>query len=301
MAASGASFVHAGGEWRSPTLCTVRRRALCYPEMPRHNIDAVMAAARLNRATPSRMPDCPGAVAAVAEAARRLARGNIAARARGGRSACPPTHGVSPTCRMNCPRTPGVYRFFGEGVHNTHDAAETLCTSARPNNLRERVLGHFHAGGGDAKALRMAAQVRRVEWTRPRASSAHCCSRARGSARRSHLQPAVRDGGERLTWLLASGAATQIVPLDAQVLGTATRSALTAPGAMRARLGIAAREHQWCLKLLGLERRRGGLGSCVGFQMGRCRGGVSRRRRAQKTSPPRRAPKDRPRETPAVH
>ena len=35
-------FALAGGEWRAPNLCTVRLSRALYPEMPRHNLDAVM-------------------------------------------------------------------------------------------------------------------------------------------------------------------------------------------------------------------------------------------------------------------
>ena len=31
-----------GTQWRSPNLCTVRLSRALYPEMPRHNLDAVM-------------------------------------------------------------------------------------------------------------------------------------------------------------------------------------------------------------------------------------------------------------------
>ena len=37
--------------------------------------------------------------------------------------------------------------------------------SRKANNLRERVLDHFRGGASDAKARKLAAQVRRVEWT----------------------------------------------------------------------------------------------------------------------------------------
>ncbi len=35
-------FARMGSEWRSPNLCTVRLSRALYPEMPRHNLDAVM-------------------------------------------------------------------------------------------------------------------------------------------------------------------------------------------------------------------------------------------------------------------
>jgi DNA polymerase-3 subunit epsilon len=164
------------------------------------------------------------------------------------------------------PELPGVYRFFGAG----EDGRESLLYVGKANNLRERVLDHFRGGARDAKSRKLAAQVRRVEWTETAGPLGALLLEAR-EVRES--QPVynrqLRGGGERLTWVF-DGAAPRLVELDAQVLrsGNAFGTYRAARDARRALEGLA-REHRWCLKLLGLES---GPGSCFGFQVGRCNG-----------------------------
>src|SRR4029079_14409621 len=68
---------------------------------------------------------------------------------------------LSPDLADDLPEDPGDYRFFGTG----DDGRESLLYVGQANNLRERVLDHFRAGADDVKSMRLASQVRRVEWT----------------------------------------------------------------------------------------------------------------------------------------
>jgi DNA polymerase-3 subunit epsilon len=142
----------------------------------------------------------------------------------------------------------------------------------KANNLRERVLDHFRVGASDAKSLKLAAQVRRVEWTETAGELGAQLLEAREVRERQPVyNRQLRGSGERLTWLFDdSGAAPQLVELSAGVLrsGNAYGTYRNERDARRALEGLA-REHQWCFKLLGLET---GDGSCFGFQVGRCKG-----------------------------
>ncbi len=155
-------FARLGSEWRAPNLCTVRLSRALYPEMPRHNLDAVMQRHDISVAQRHRaMPDAQ----VLLEFWRRLRASwpqdalqralEVAAQ----RATLPPA--LSPDLADDLPEVAGVYRFFGVG----EDGAAALLYVGKANNLRERVLDHFRAGAGDAKSLKLAAQVRRVEWT----------------------------------------------------------------------------------------------------------------------------------------
>jgi DNA polymerase-3 subunit epsilon len=261
-------FALTGHAWSSPHLCTVRLSRALYPEMPRHNLDAVMERHGIHIEYRHRaMPD-----AQVLREFWRKVRADWPADAlqsaldlASQRAMLPAA--LPPDLADDLPEGPGVYRFFGmaEGI-------ETLLYVARANNLRERVLDHFRASASDAKSRKLAEQVRRVEWTETAGELGASLLEAREVR---ETQPVynrqVRGGGERLTWRFdADDAAPQLVQLDADVLrtGNAFGAYRTERDARRALEGLA-REHQWCFKLLGIEE---GPGSCFGLQVGRCRG-----------------------------
>ena len=64
-------FALLGDAWRSPNLCTVRLSRALYPEMPRHNLDAVMERHGISIEHRHRaMPDAQALLAVLAQAAR---------------------------------------------------------------------------------------------------------------------------------------------------------------------------------------------------------------------------------------
>jgi DNA polymerase-3 subunit epsilon len=258
-------FAYMGTQWRSPHLCTVRLSRALYPEMPRHNLDAVMERHGIHIENRHRaMPDAQVLLAFW----RRLRAEWPAVELQGAldvasqRATLPAA--LPQDLADDLPEAPGVYRFFG--------LEDTLLYVARANNLRERVLDHFRGGVGSPRARMLAAEVRRVEWTETAGELGAWLLEAR-EVRES--QPAYnrlqRGTGERFTWLFeGNDSAPRLVQLDAGVLrsndafGT-YRSERDAHRALEA----LAREHQWCFKLLGLES---GPGSCFGLQVGRCKG-----------------------------
>ena len=266
-------FARLETQWRSPSMCTVRLSRALYPEMPRHNLDAVMehhgiAMENRHRA----MPDAQ--VLRLFWTKLRAAWSADELQAAMDRASLRATLPAALPADLadDLPETPGVYRFYGAG-----EQGESLLYIGKANNLRERVLDHFRGGAGGlgstgkAKALELAAQVRRVEWTQTAGELDALLLEAREIR---EMQPSYnrqqRGGGERLTWLFADEGPPELVELDAEILrsGNAFGTYRARRDAQRA-LESLAREHQWCLKLLGLEEAEG---SCVGFQMGRCRG-----------------------------
>ena len=262
-------FALMGQPWSSPNLCTVRLSRALYPDMPRHNLDAVMERHGIHIEHRHRaMPDAQVLLEfwRKMRAAWRVDQLQTALDLASQRATLPAA--LSPDLPDDLPEGPGVYRFFGV----QEPGPETLLYVGKANNLRERVLDHFRAGAGDAKSLKLAAEVRRVQWTETAGELGASLLEAR-EVRES--QPVynrhVRGGGERLTWRFDDGdAAPQLVELGADLLrsGNAYGTYRAARDARRALEGLA-REHQWCFKLLGLES---GAGSCFGLQVGRCRG-----------------------------
>jgi len=263
-------FAAIGTPWRSPNLCTVRLSRALYPEMPRHNLDAVMERHGIVIENRHRaMPDAQALLAFWRKVRADWPREQLqrAVDLASHRVTLPAA--LSPDLPDDIPEGPGVYRFFGQAEGG---AEETLIYVSRANNLRERVLDHFRAGAADAKSVRLAAQVRRVAWTETAGELGASLLEAR-EVRESQPEynRQLRGGGERFTWVFEDGgAAPQLVTLNAEVLrsGNAFGTYRAERDAVRA-LEAQAREHRWCFKLLGLES---GPGSCFGLQVGRCNG-----------------------------
>ena len=250
--------------WRAPSMCTVRLSRALYPEMPRHNLDAVIEHHGIEVDSRHRaMPDTivlrefwrkVRAAWPADTLQEAMDRASL-------RATLPPA--LSPDLADDLPESPGVYRFFGDD--------DALLYISRANILRERVLDHFR-GGAAAKSRELAARVRRVEWTQTAGELGASLLEARELRERQPVyNRQVRSGGERLTWLFAGdSSAPKLVELDAQVLRSGDAFGIYRSERLaRKALESLARENQWCFKVLGLED---GPGSCVGLQLGRCRG-----------------------------
>jgi DNA polymerase-3 subunit epsilon len=250
--------------WRAPSMCTVRLSRALYPEMPRHNLDAVIEHHGI--AVDSRHRAMPDAVV-LREFWRRVRAAWPAGALQDAmdraslRATLPPA--LSQDLADDLPESAGVYRFFGDD--------DALLYISKANILRERVLDHFRRGAS-AKSCELAARVRRVDWIETAGELGAALLEARElREHRPVYNRHARGDGERLTWLFARDSSVpRLVGLDARVLRSGDafgmyRSARLA----RKALESLARENQWCFKVLGLEE---GPGSCVGLQVGRCRG-----------------------------
>jgi DNA polymerase-3 subunit epsilon len=262
-------FTRLGTEWRSPNMCTVRLSRALYPQMPRHNLDAVMEHHGITVAQRHRaMPDAQVLWQLWQKLRKDWPREQLQAALDLASLRATLPAALSPDLPDDLPEGAGVYRFHGV----SEQGKDALLYIGKANNLRERVLDHFRAGASDAKSLKLAAQVRRVEWTETAGELGALLLEAREIRERQPVyNRQLRSDGERLTWLFDdSGNAPQLVELDTQVLGSGNAFGTwrSASDARRA-LESLAREHEWCFKLLGLET---GPGSCFGLQVGRCKG-----------------------------
>lgn len=260
-----AEMRRAGKRYLAPLTCTVRLSRELYPKAGRHNLDSLIARHGLECSARHRaLPDAQ----VLAQLWQRLraawpAEVLDAAIERAGRRPSLPSH-LSPDLIDELPESAGVYRFLGEG--------DALIYVGKANNLRERVLEHFMGASRDSKSARLASQVRRIEWTETAGELGALLLESRLVR---ELQPVYNRrlrGGEAYTWLIDdSGGAPVLQALDGPIpsgvdafgLYRSARQAKTA-------LVNLARDHQLCLRVLGLEA--GGGGSCFGFQVGRCAG-----------------------------
>jgi len=260
-------FARLDTDWHATSLCTVRLSRALYPEMPRHNLDAVMERHGIHVECRHRaMPD-----AQVLLQFWRRVRGSWpgeelqrALEASAPRISLPGA--LPPDLGDDLPEAPGVYRFYGE----TGSGAEELLYVGQANNLRDAVLAHFRAGG-DGRHAKLHAQVRRVSWTETAGAVGAWLLEAR-EIREFH--PAYNRGpraqGAHYTWLFDDSGPPAAVELSAQALRSGNAfGAYRSPRDAQHALTEMARAHRWCLKVLGLEP---GEGSCVGHQVGRCRG-----------------------------
>ena len=254
-----------GRPFAAPLACTVRLSRELYPEQPRHNLDAIIARHGLECASRHRaLPDAQ-VLAQLWGALRREwpADALDAALDRVGRRPSLPSH-LSPDLVDDLPEACGVYRFIGEG--------DALIYVGKALNLRERVLSHFMSAGRDAKSQRLAAQVRRIEWTETAGELGALLLEARVVRESKPVyNRRLRGGGELFTWRVEDdGSAPQLTALEGPLppgdifgLYRSARQARTA-------LTKLARDQKLCLRVLGLEP--GGDGSCFGHQVGRCAG-----------------------------
>lgn len=254
-----------GRPFAAPLACTVRLSRELYPDQPRHNLDAIIARHGLECASRHRaLPDAQvlGQLWRALRAAWPAATLDAALERIARRPSLPSQ--LPPELVDDLPEACGVYRFIGEG--------DALIYVGKALNLRERVLSHFMSAGRDAKSQRLAAQVRRIEWTETSGELGALLLEARLVR---GLKPVynrrLRGEGELHTWSVGDdGAAPGLLRLDGPLPAGDVFGLYRSVRQARTALTKVARDHKLCLRVLGLEP--GGEGSCFGHQVGRCSG-----------------------------
>ncbi len=262
-------FRRVGGRHSARVLCTVRLSRAMYAEHRRHNLDALIerfglaCAARHRALGDARV--LPALLAAF-ERDRGVQSTHAAVEAALRESRLPPH--LPPGLDDELPEAPGVYLFRGEdGV---------LLYVGRSRNIRSRVLGHFAAGRRAGRESGLVRQTRTVEWRETGGEFGALLLESRlvkklapvanRRLRRGEPGCVVRLRGD------GGGVVPRVVPLDDAAFDDGDdpafgpfRSEKDAWSAIEGK----AREAGLCLKTLGFES---GEGSCVGFQVQRCRG-----------------------------
>ncbi len=251
--------------FRAPVLCTVRLSRALTPDIRGHNLDAVMQ--RYGIACDARHRALGDA--RVLADFLRIARERwpaqeltaIIARLRGTQR-LPPQLDASVADEL--PEGPGVYLFYGEN--------DALLYVGKAKNLATRVLSHF----ADVRARReqeLSRLVRRIEWIETAGEFGALVTEARLIKERRPLLNRRLRGVEGFWTILlgpdADAPLARITAFDpAADPGAGYGMFRARADAVRALEGLQ-REHGLCARLLGLEAAEG---SCIGYQLGHCRG-----------------------------
>ena len=251
--------------FRAPVLCTVRLSRAMTPDERGHSLDAVMQRHGIA---------CDARHRALGDAKvladfLRIARERWPAeqldpivKKLTGTSRLPPQ--LDAALADELPEAPGVYLFFGE------DGA--LLYVGKAKNLANRVTSHF-ANARAKLEQQLTRLVYRIEWIETAGEFSALVTEARLIKTRKPVFNRKLRGSSEL-WAIALRDDSAMPLARIAMLDT-----LDDPGASygmfrrrsdaeRALEGLL-REHQLCAKWLGLEESEG---SCIGFQLGRCRG-----------------------------
>jgi DNA polymerase III subunit epsilon len=254
---------------RVKTLCTVRLSRKLYPQHKGHGLDAIMQRHGLTTMARHRaMGDVDLVLAWLRVAQGELGDSLVSAQAQQllqGSAAIPPQ---LETDVKTIPDTPGVYLFYGEGPLPLYIGKSVT--------LRSRVMSHFQAASTQPREMRMAQEIRRVEWRETAGELGALLLEARLV---KDMQPIfnrqLRRERSLCAWQLAADPSAK--PLLTLVRGDELQPANFAHmyGVYRSKnlaitaLQTLATEHALCPQALGLEP---GKGRCFAHQIGRCQG-----------------------------
>ena len=151
------AFERAGIRYAARTLCTVKLSRRLYPGHARHNLDSLIARHGLHcRARHRALGDADAVwqflrAAAAEHGAEALAHAAL----RVAKQPSLPAN-IERAEIDAVPETPGVYLFYGEG-----DAPLYVGKSV---NMRSQVLSHFADDLRSPRKMRLAHEVRRIDW-----------------------------------------------------------------------------------------------------------------------------------------
>jgi len=262
-------FERMGVAWRVKTLCTVRLSRRLYPQCKGHGLDAIMqrhgivSAARHRAMGDVQVMQTWLAQLAVAFGIDTL-RDHVQALLQGS-AALPPQ---LDTRVADIPESPGVYVFFGDGALPLYIGKSV--------KLRSRVMSHFQAAGREPREMRMAQEIRRVEWTETagelgallleaRLVKAQQPIHNRQLRRVSSLSAWQLDADPQRRPLLTLLRGSELDPRQFGNLYGPYRSKNQALSHLRE----LADQHGLCPQVLGLES---GKGPCFAHQIGHCKG-----------------------------
>jgi DNA polymerase-3 subunit epsilon len=257
---------------RCEVLCTVKLSRRLFPEEAKHSLDAL--AARHGLAADARHRALADAdllwqfwrkLEALVPAANLL----DAVKSLLQRPSLPSQ--LEPELLDDIPDTPGVYLFYGEN--------DALLYVGKSIHLRQRVLSHFSADHSSYQEMRMAREIRRLEW---RETAGEVGALLLESQLIKDRQPvhnrALRRQRELCSWQLRpmpeGGMQPAVAYASEQDFGSAENlyglfhSRRKAENALRA----LAEVHELCLVTLGLENRAQAGKPCFAHQLRRCRG-----------------------------
>ena len=263
-------FKRIGINLRQKVLCTVKLSRLLYPQHKSHGLDAIMQRHHLTTIARHRaMGDVEVMLAFLESAKLELGEAPIL-RAAAQLMSQPtlPSH-LDATLLDDMPETPGVYLFYGE-----NDLPLYIGKSV---NIRARVLAHFNSDHASSKEIRIAQEIKHIEWVTTAGDFSALLLESQLVKQRQPLyNRQMRSERQIYSWklnadsqaknLLTLVRETEINPTELGVLFGTFKSKQQAIVALRK----IAEAHQLCPRLLGLEPAASG--ACFASQIKRCKG-----------------------------
>jgi DNA polymerase III subunit epsilon len=262
-------FARIGVTLNVKTLCSVRLSRKLYPQHKSHSLDAIMQRHGLTTMARHRaMGDVDLVQAWLAQAVRELGLDVVsghAAKLLQGSAAVPP---LLETEIANIPDRPGVYLFYGEGAIPLYIGKSVT--------MRSRVMSHFQASLTQPREMRMAQEIRRVEWRETAGELGALLLEARLV---KEMQPIfnrqLRRERSLCAWELSPDPSAKPLlslvrgeELDPTAFGRMYGVYRSKNQAVEA-LQKLVDEHGLCPQALGLET---GQGRCFAHQLRRCKG-----------------------------
>ena len=259
---------------RVKTLCTVRLSRKLYPQHKSHGLDAIMQRHGLTTLSRHRaMGDVDLVQGFLQVATQELGADKVSQQAAllmQGSAALPP-HLETNVAEM--PETAGVYLFYGEAIETTPQIPLYIGKSIK---LRSRVMSHFQAAGREAREMRIAQEIRRVEWIETAGELGALLLEARlVKQMQPLLNRKLRRENQFCAWrldenpnakpLLKLVRGDDLQPREFGQMYGVYRSKNQALSGLRELSDM----HGLCHQALGLES---GKGRCFAHQIGRCKG-----------------------------
>ena len=260
-------FRRLGCDIRYPALCTVKLSRQLEPQHKRHNLDSLIERHDLHMQSRHRALDDARVLPELVNSLTRThgwpaVESAMMKQLR--RSSLPPH--LDPDRIDQIPRNPGVYLFYGE--------EEALLYVGKSVDLRSRILSHFSDDHRNDREMRIAQQVRHIDWIETAGELGALFREAELIKQRQPIHNRQLRASRSLfciEWQSESAKPPRVVDYN--------RSDLTQRdnlfGLFKSRsqalktLRQLADEHALCLKLCGLER---GKGACFARQLHKCRG-----------------------------
>ena len=261
-----------GQRFRADVLCTVRLSRRLFPEHPRHNLDSLIARHGLEKGDRHRAladADLIWQLWRVLQRERGKESVTDAIRQQLRRPSLPPD--LDPALLDDLPESPGVYRLYGDN--------DVLLHVGKSVNLRKQVLSHFAAGTREHKKMRLAQEVRRIDWqeTVGELGALLLESRLVNEGQPLH-NGRLRRAGDLCAWRLEEVAAGDFRPRlvggDDAAFGRGGNlfGPFANPREALNTMRKIADAYELCPAVLGLEKPTQPGRPCLAFRVHKCRG-----------------------------
>ncbi|MBC7755969.1 MAG: GIY-YIG nuclease family protein [Bdellovibrio sp.] len=263
-------FKRIGFTLRQKVICTVKLSRLLYPQHKSHGLDAIMQRHNLTTIARHRAMGDVDVMLAFIESAR-LELGDAAINKAAAQLMNHPTlppH-LDASLLDDMPETPGVYLFFGD--------SDLPLYIGKSTNIRARILSHFSSDHASTKEMRIAQEIKHIEWITTAGDFSALMLESRLVKQRQPIHNRqLRNERQLYSWKLTNDANAKnllelvrekdINPAELSNLYGTFKSKHQALETLR----NIANAHQLCPRLIGLEAWV--KGACFASQIKQCKG-----------------------------